>query len=508
MNDENQRKIGALLSYVVIMLNLVITLFYTPILTRSLGQSEYGLYSMVSSIISTLTILDFGFASALVVYSNRYRVKKEFEKEHNLYGMFIIVYTIIGLLVALFGFTIYLNVENLFGATMNAYELVTAKKLMLILTFNLAVTFPLSVFSSIVTAYEKFIFAKLVNIVTIILQPVTMLILLSFGFKSVALAIVITVLNILSLLFSALYCKYKIKTKIKFGKIDFKLLFAIFSFSFWIFINTVVDKVNWSIDNFLIGSLSGAAAVSIYAIASHINQVYISFSTAISGVLLPKMTKMVENKATDQEFTDVLIRTGRIQLMVVGLILTGFIVFGKNFIILWVGQEYQDAYYIGLALMIPMIDSLIKNSVISITQAKNKHQFLPKVLIITSILNIIVSIPLIKMYGGLGAAIGTAISLFIGNIVIKNIYYHKSLHLDMIRFTKETLNIFIALITETLLFFGVINLFHIQITSWFILFIWLLIYTITYLSISRFYLTDYEKEMIREFKNKLIGRKI
>ncbi len=508
MEASKQRKIGALLSYVVILLNLAITLFYTPILTNSLGQAEYGLYSMVASIISTLTILDFGFASALVVYSNRYRAKNEIEKEHKLYGMFIVVYSIIGLIAGLIGFIIFLNVDNLFGATMTFNELVIAKKLMLILTFNLAITFPLSVFSSIVVAYEKFIFAKIVNIITVILQPIIMLILLSLGYKSIALAIVITILNILSLLFNALYCKFNIKTKITFGKIDFKLLLSIFAFSFWIFLNSIIDKVNWSIDNFLIGSLSGAAAVSIYAIASHINQVYVSFSTSISNVLLPKMTKMNEDGASDEEFTNVLIKTGRIQLIIVGLILTGFIVFGKEFIILWVGPEYKDAYYIGLALMIPMIVSLTQNSVVSIAQVKNKHQFMPIVLIFTSILNIIVSIPLIKMYSGFGAALGTALSLLIGNIIIKNIYYYKSLHLDILKFFKSIFNIVITLIVETIAFILIINIFNFKIVSWISLAIWILIYTIIYIILSKLYLTEYEKGLLKELKRKIKRRKL
>ena len=161
MNESKQRKIGAILSYLIIILSLIISLGYTPILTKSLGQSEYGLYSMIASIISTLTIFDFGFSSAIVVYSNKYRAKKEIEKEHSLYGMFIIIYSVIGILASLIGFIIYLNINKLFGSTMNLTELEIAKKLMLILTFNLAVTFPLSVFSSIVVAYERFIFAKI-----------------------------------------------------------------------------------------------------------------------------------------------------------------------------------------------------------------------------------------------------------------------------------------------------------------------------------------------------------
>lgn len=128
---------------------------------RKMGQSEYGLYSLTASIVGYLTILDFGFGNAIVRYTAKYRALNEKEKEYNLNGMFIVIYTIIGIITAIIGFVLYLNVGNMFSAKMTAYEIERAKILILLLVFNLAVSFPLGIFSSIITAYEEFIFLKL-----------------------------------------------------------------------------------------------------------------------------------------------------------------------------------------------------------------------------------------------------------------------------------------------------------------------------------------------------------
>lgn len=279
---KNEIKIGAILSYVVIGLNMVIGLVYTPILIRMLGQSEYGLYSLVSSIISYLTILDFGFGNAIIIYTARYKARGEKEKEEKLHGMFFIIYTIIGIIASIIGIIIYFNVNGLFGNSMSIEELEIAKKLMLILTLNLAITFPLSIFSSIITAYEKFIFAKLINIVRIVLMPVVMIPLLLMGYKSIVLVTVITVFNILTLIINMIFCIKKLKIRMKFGKFDFLALGEVFKYSFWIFLNTIIDKINWSIDNFVLGSVSGTISVAIYAVASQVNTMYMNFATAIS----------------------------------------------------------------------------------------------------------------------------------------------------------------------------------------------------------------------------------
>ena len=222
---KSEIKIGAMLSYIIIVLNMIIGIVYTPILTSKLGQSEYGLYSLVSTIISYLTILDFGFGNAIIIYTSRYIANKEKDKEQKLHGMFLIIYSLIGIVAGIMGILLTLNVNNLFGSTMTEEELHKAKILMSILTVNLVLTFPLSIFSSIITAYEKFIFAKTLNIVRIILNPVIMLVLLHLGYKSIALVLLITLLNIMTLLINFIYCRknlhIKHKTKIWKNKLYF-----------------------------------------------------------------------------------------------------------------------------------------------------------------------------------------------------------------------------------------------------------------------------------------------
>lgn len=253
---KNEIKLGAILSYIIIGLDIVIGIAYTPILIRMLGQSEYGLYSLISSIIGYLTLFDLGFGNAIIVYTARYKAKGEKEKEQKLHGMFLGIYTIIGIIAGIAGFILYLNVNNMFGNTMSIDELDRARQLMIVLIINLVITFPFSVFSSIITAYEKFVFAKLLNIVRIIMVPLIMIPLLLNGHKSLSLVIVLTILNIGVLLANTVFCLKKLKIKLRFGKIDFKLLKEIFSYSFYIFLNTIIDKANWSIDQFILGATS------------------------------------------------------------------------------------------------------------------------------------------------------------------------------------------------------------------------------------------------------------
>ena len=497
MKSNKEVKLGAILSYVIIFVNLIIGLLYTPILTAKLGQSEYGLYSLVTSVISYLTILDFGFGNAIIIYTARYRVNNEKEKQQKLHGMFFLIYTIIGIIAGIIGVIIWANADILFANSMSVEEIDKAKILLGILTFNLIVTFPLSVFSSIITAYEKFIFAKILNIARIILNPIIMIILLNIGYKSVALVILTTVLNITTLILNYLYCRKKLKIKLKFGKLDFSLLKEIIAYSVWVFLNSIMDKINLSLDQFILGVYAGTAAVAVYSIAGNLNQMYINFSTAISGVLLPRVTEMEEKKATDKEFTDIFIKTGRLQFIIMALIISGFVLFGREFInILWVGTEYDQSYFIACILMIPCTVPLIQNVGLNILQAKNKYKFRVMVLFAFAILNVIISIILAQICGGIGAAIGTAISVILGQIIFMNIFYYKKIKIDIPLFWKNIFKMSIPILIAIVIAIILKQVWTIN--SSLILIIQIVIYTIIYgILVWKKSMNEEEKNMVK-----------
>ena len=196
----NQLKAGAALNYIVIILNMLVVLIYTPYMLRMMGQSEYGLYSLVASVIAYLTVLDLGLGNAVIRYTAKFRAEGKTRDQYEMFGMFLILYIIIGLIAFVAGMGLYYNVDNMFGSTMTPIELDHARIMMLILVINLAVTFPMSIFGSIINAYEHFVFPKVLNIARVILNTVIMIVLLHLGYKAIAMVILQTIFNLTTLL--------------------------------------------------------------------------------------------------------------------------------------------------------------------------------------------------------------------------------------------------------------------------------------------------------------------
>ena len=154
---KNQIKIGSLLSYLQISVNVLIQLVYTPIMIRLLGKNEYGLYQTVASTISMLSILSLGFNSGYIRYYAIYTKENRKDLISKLNGLFLIIFTIIGFGGLLCGLYLSFNLSLIFDQGLTSSEYSTAQILMLLLTFSLAVSFPMSVFQNIISAHEQFI---------------------------------------------------------------------------------------------------------------------------------------------------------------------------------------------------------------------------------------------------------------------------------------------------------------------------------------------------------------
>ena len=118
----NQLKAGAILSYSNIIINICVGLVYTPFMMRTLGQSEYGLYALIGSVAAYLNILDMGLANTLVRYTARNRAVGSKRQEAELNGLFLVMYSVIGLLALLAGGFVYCQLDALFGASLSGEE--------------------------------------------------------------------------------------------------------------------------------------------------------------------------------------------------------------------------------------------------------------------------------------------------------------------------------------------------------------------------------------------------
>lgn len=436
----NERKIGIIIGYINMVLQAIINFMYVPLLIYYIGKSEYGLYQLIGSIIAYFSIMDFGLSASIVRFYSKYKALKDKIKIENLLFIALIGYFFIAILMFSIGLIIYNNIENIFNNSMSLNELETAKNIFILLLINILVTMSTMIFRAIINANEKYFCLKGLEFIQLILQPLCIICVIKEYPTAFSVALVQTILNILLNLYRVYYCFFSLNVKIKYHYWDNKLFLDFKNLALSVFLVSIVDQIFFKTNQVILGVIYGTDIVAIYAVAATIYVSYMSFSMAISGVYLPYISRIVTQNCKEKDLTDLFVKVGRYQYIILVLIVTGFIILGKNFIIIWAGKYFIEAYYIAVIIMIPFTIDLIQNIGLSILQAKNKYDIRAKVYILMGIINIILSIYLGKKYGAIGCASATALSMFIGNGIIMNYYYY-CIGIDIIYFWKNILYI-------------------------------------------------------------------
>lgn len=499
----NQRKAGAVLSYVHSLTTAIVGFIYIPLLIYFLGKEEYGLYQLLGSILIYLSLFDMGLSSTVTRYYSKYLALKDKMGQENLLAISAVLYGILSLVLLGVGIVFYFFLEDVFGRSLSTEQLESAKIMYVVIVGSAVITVFSAVFNSTIASHEKFVFLKVIAISQTLARP--LLVLLVFTFESSALIVVIVqaFINLMGALFKIYYTFFKLKIVFKYHYWDTPLIKEMFVFSFFIFVTMLMDQLFWRSDQLLLGALSGTAAVAIYSVAAQIVLNFQTFSTAISGVFLPNVTKMVIEGVPIETLSKLFVKIGRIQMLLLGLLMAGFILLGKNFIELWVGEGFDDAYYITLLIMIPFTLDLIQNIGLTILQAKNMYSFRAVVFFLMAVAKVAFSIPLITQWGGVGAAAATGVAFLIGNGIIMNWYYAKKVKLDILWFWKEMTKIVVAIIPLTILTKMV---FSFGLTSPLLDFLIKGgLFTLVYLMVMwLFVMNSYEKDVLRSVRKKLL----
>ena len=498
---KSQIKAGSVLSYLQMALNVVIQLVYTPVMIRLLGQNEYGLYNTVASTISMLSILSLGFNSGYIKYYAVYKKNNDKNAISKLNGLFLIVFLIIGLIGLLCGLFLSFHLDLVFDQGLTSSEYDKARVLMLLLTVNLAISFPMSVFQNIISAHEKFIYLKLLGMVRTVVGPLIIFPLLLMGYRSVAMvAVTVTVTLFVDVMYF-IYVVFKMKEKFIFHDFEIGIFKSLFAYTVFIALNTIIDQINWNIDKLLLGRFRGTGEVAVYSVGFTLYQCYMMFSTSVSGVFTPRIHTIVNSTKEDAvqqrtALTSIFTKVGRIQFLILGLVASGIVFWGDYFIVdIWAGTGYENAYYVSMLLIIPSSIALIQNLGIEIQRAENKHQFRSIVYSIMAIINLGLSIILCQKFGAIGSAIGTAVSLVIANGIIMNIYYNRKCNIDIPFFWKNILYQALGIIAPII--FGIILVNFVTIDSAFKFILCVVAYTFVYcLSMWTIGMNEFEKGLI------------
>lgn len=436
---RNEVKWGAALSYLLIIVNSVYGLLITPYILSSIGEVEYGVYKTISSLSASLMVLDLGLGGTVMRYVTKYKSEGEHKKIDSFLSMAFGEAAILMVVIAVVCCFMYALLPTVYTNGLGADELSLGKSLFIILSLNLLLHVFENLLGGVITGYSRFIFANGMKLARIVCRMVLIYGLLQIVKSALVLVLIDFVLTLLLIIIEFIYIRTTLHTKIRFNFRGWeKAVFAeSFRYTGLMFLTSIVAQVNNNLDNVVIGAIRGPSFVSVYSMGLLLFGMFEHLSTAISSVMLPTVTNVLQQEDGLQKVQKKIIQAGRVQFVLLGAALTGFAVIGDDFIDLWLGNGYEDVYTITLILMFPAIFELCVNVCLSVLRAKNMLGFRTIVITGTTVLNAVITIVGVSLFGYISAAVGTAISYIIGSLIIMNIYYCKALSFSILRIYRE-----------------------------------------------------------------------
>lgn len=490
---KDQIKIGALISYLSIILNIVITLLYTPWMIQKIGQSSYGIYTLAMSLIN-IFLFDFGMSSSVSRFISKFRAEKREEEIGGFLNLTFKLFSFFSLMLVAVFLIAYFFINQLYRG-LNAEELKMFKNLYVVLISYSVVSFLFTPLDGILNAYEEFIAIKAVGLfqkfISILLVIIALA--LNMGVYSLVLSNAISGFASIATKLVIIFIK---KIPLPFGKkYNFALIKETFAFSIWAVVIGVAQRLTFGLAPSILGAVSNSYEIAAFSPANILESYYYGFAAAINGLFLPKVSRYLFNNEIDK-IEKLMIKIGKIQIFILGLILVGFVSIGKKFVILWLGDEYIVSYYAAVILFIPDLLLFSQQIANTLLIADNKIKYTAIGYIIAGVTCLCSSPLLSSRFGCFGAALAISIGFFL-NFIYMNFCYIKRTKLNMKRFYSECyIKPIISIIISIIISVSLLNITKSEI-SWNILvfegLLVLVIFITTYYAIA---CNRFEKKLI------------
>lgn len=408
-----------------------------PFLIRHLGNAEYAVWIITGSLVGYLGLLDFGITQSTVKYIAEHRARGDQAAINRVITSGLSVFSVVGVFSLLASAGLALGFNRIFHTQLPDE---TVAIVVALVGLNVAITFPASVFLGVLRGYQRYDIGAAAMSVSILARCFVIAWAISGGYGIVALAAITLVFDVLRLAY-VIYRVFGLNREIRVGRAHFQLaeLQKLFGHSAWLFLIMVGDQINFATDTVVIGYFLPPLALVIYSIPLRLISYLRSLVVEMVGVLMPAVSGLhAQDDAAGVE-----------QLLVAGAKWTAllalppavvFWVLGEKFIHLWVGPQYAaDAAQLLGILTLGILAHLGEMTVTTVLVGTGRAPVVARWVIAQALVNLALSLILIRTYGLLGVALGTTISMIVFALVSIPVYLHFHLRISPRAFLQSAL---------------------------------------------------------------------
>ncbi len=422
--------LGTILGYVALTLSIISGLIYTPWIKDAIGKSNYGLYTLSSSLIN-LFLIDFGLSATANTFLAKYKAKDDEEGISNFLAVMYRIFIVVDIVILISFTIVYFCIDYLYvGLTPEERE--SFKIIFLIAVSFSVLSFPCTVFSGVIQAYEKFVPLKLIDIAHRLIFIGSSATAILLGWNLIGLVIANFGSALLCYIFRYIYIRWKLKIKANFHfKADKAFVKTVLFYSGWAAVNSIASRLVFNVMPSILGIVSDSDNIATFGFISQLEGYIYMFGNVMGGFFLPKIARLKEENSREK-IDNLSVKVAKIQLFLIGLIFAGFVCCGTDFINIWLKHDPStNAIYLGTIMIIAYQLIYVPQIVFYNEMFISNHvKQLAIGSLIKAALNCGLAFLLGFYYGAFGAAISVAISR-VFELLYTNIAYNNCLKINI-----------------------------------------------------------------------------
>ena len=407
----------------------VIGFLLSPFIVHSLGATGYGLWTLVLSLTGYFGLLDLGIRSSVGRFVARYLALDDHHSANRILSTAFAILATGGTLALL---AIFVIVKFSFHAFHVDPQFESSAKIALVISgVAMSCALPLGVLSSLLVALERFDILSGVTIVGELLRAALIVFFLKHGYGLIAVALIAFFITITEYLAMG-FCAWRLHPPLKLSPklVDGDAFRELFSFGVYRFIWIVANQLIFYSDSVVIGIFLSVGAITYFAIAGSLINYGRTFVSLVTDTFYPAATRL-DAKQDMAGLRDLLILGTKVAMLIALPLCFGFIFLGKQFIVLWMGKEYSSSALYLTVLTIAQFGAMSQYVSALVLAGMAKHRLLAYFIMAEGLVNVILSIILVRKIGLIGVAWGTVVPDIICMAVIVPWYTLRILNLSV-----------------------------------------------------------------------------
>jgi O-antigen/teichoic acid export membrane protein len=402
--------------YLAIFIDGVIGLVLLPFNVAHLGPAAYGLWALTTSVTWFFGVLDLGYGGALVKFIAQYRAWRDRSALNEILSTIGLVFTGLGVVCFLVTALIAWRVDSLFN--IGPDQVRTAQSVLLIVGAYLSVRFALSIFGAVVYGFQRYYLNNLVSIGISLTVAAVNLGILGAGYGLVTLVAATTVVRVLSLGLFA-WNAYRVFPGIQVRPSLFRRarLKEVTGFSVYMLVLDWSAKLNYSSDTIVIGAMLDTTAVAVWTVGQRLAQLAQQLTNQLNDALFPSVVDSASAQRPDR-LQMILLQGTKLSLALAAPLCLGLIILADPLIHTWVGSRFAASVWPTRIMLTVVLVRVSTASANLILKGAGEHKLLTGANASTAVVNVLLSIALVRPFGLLGVALGTLIPVTLSTVFI------------------------------------------------------------------------------------------